>query len=546
MTLRNLSVIYSVLIVISLTALLLGYRFFVELPQERQGISRFQEAELQILQATLNKEIKSLEIINFDYATWKSSYQFVSSPSQSFIDENFSIATFQALNLDAVLFIDRDMKVVWGKGWNDTSTHLIGIADFLDFSDKKNIKALVPLSGSHSKAITNGVRVIIPQKSGFYRSKKGVVIFSSTQVRKIDGSGLPNGSLVFIRKINSQLISTLAETSQLKVSITQLGPGVDVRHIPQLKEGLKGEPLGFSRQRVINDVVENPVLMLDISHIVYRSPEAMDKQFFITLCLFLLIPCGLFYLVNIYLIKPLESGSKVILDMINTNDFKPITSGFALSEFNGFVKNFNRLINTIEEQNRKLEKMTLTDPGTGIANRRAFEDFMSDSWARMQRSQRPVAIALCDIDFFKKYNDHFGHQKGDVVLAKVAQTLKRLTSRAGELAARYGGEEFVIVLPDTNVERVEKFLTLIHRNIRELNISTPSANPFSGVADLLSVSIGVAIWSDFSAIPVLSSSSELFEQADSALYQAKEKGRNQSVIVNCNVNANVFRTHASI
>jgi diguanylate cyclase (GGDEF)-like protein/PAS domain S-box-containing protein len=169
--------------------------------------------------------------------------------------------------------------------------------------------------------------------------------------------------------------------------------------------------------------------------------------------------------------------------------------------------------------NEQLRRIAYLDGLTQVANRRRFEQYIQTEWRRMSREQKPLSLILCDIDFFKAYNDHYGHQAGDNCLRLVARTLGRAAKRPGDLVARYGGEEFVVVLPNTDLKGAET----VAEDMRFLVRSRRIDHKKSGIDKIVTLSLGVA-----SCIPnAASSTNDLVKLADDALYQAKNQGRDQ-------------------
>jgi diguanylate cyclase (GGDEF)-like protein len=172
----------------------------------------------------------------------------------------------------------------------------------------------------------------------------------------------------------------------------------------------------------------------------------------------------------------------------------------------------------LEKVNRQLQKLSLKDPLTKLWNRRKYDETINLEWNRCLRHQRPIALILLDIDYFKGYNDYYGHLAGDECLTKIGQTIKNSLSRSTDMAARYGGEEFIVILPETEKEEAIKIANMLRQKIEALNIPHEK----SPVSSYVTVSIGVA-----STIPNMNSShDDLFKVADKALYQAKDAGRN--------------------
>ena len=176
----------------------------------------------------------------------------------------------------------------------------------------------------------------------------------------------------------------------------------------------------------------------------------------------------------------------------------------------------------LELANSQLEKLSKLDGLTKIANRRCFDEFLEREWNRLKRSGNYLSLVLFDIDYFKDYNDYYGHLAGDECLIQVARAAQTVLKRPTDLLARYGGEEFIVLLPNTNESGAIKVTKLIHKSIEELNISHTRKNSSQ---DFVTVSLGVA-----TQIPTAKSSAqELVNAADKALYKAKEQGRNRWV-----------------
>lgn len=169
--------------------------------------------------------------------------------------------------------------------------------------------------------------------------------------------------------------------------------------------------------------------------------------------------------------------------------------------------------------NERLEELATTDELTRIANRRRFVEFLQREWHRALRARSPVALLMVDVDFFKRFNDTYGHQTGDLCLVRVADVLRSAVKRPGDLASRYGGEEFGIVLGDTGREGAAAIAESMRRAVEELRIPHETSSASRNVT----VSIGAAVAnpSDDGGTPEL-----LIHASDEALYRAKEKGRN--------------------
>ena len=173
----------------------------------------------------------------------------------------------------------------------------------------------------------------------------------------------------------------------------------------------------------------------------------------------------------------------------------------------------------LEETNAILQRLSVQDGLTGIANRRCFDDMITREWRRCARSGRPLGLILMDIDSFKPFNDHYGHQGGDECLKRVASFLQGWIRRPADLAARYGGEEFAVVLPETDLEGVAVVAEQLRAGVAALGLE----HKHSQTANHVTISLGVTARIPGEHI----SCDQLVTEADQALYLAKRGGRNR-------------------
>jgi two-component system chemotaxis family response regulator WspR len=173
----------------------------------------------------------------------------------------------------------------------------------------------------------------------------------------------------------------------------------------------------------------------------------------------------------------------------------------------------------LERKNAELEALSCRDGLTGVLNRRGFDDYLSKEWLRAIREDKELGLLLIDIDYFKLYNDNYGHQGGDECLRRVAYALGAGLKRPSDIVARYGGEEFVVVLPDTGIDGGAMIAESLRAAVETLQIP----HEYSATAHHVTVSLGVA-----SMIPKAGQSQDmLIRMADKALYRAKADGRDR-------------------
>lgn len=191
--------------------------------------------------------------------------------------------------------------------------------------------------------------------------------------------------------------------------------------------------------------------------------------------------------------------------------YKPINAKIVLARVKTQI--------TLKAQSDVLRNWVYIDGLTNVHNRRCFDERLEMEWRRAMRNDTELSLILIDVDFFKRYNDSYGHQTGDNCLRQLASTINASNKRPGDLVARYGGEEFVCLLPNTNLAGATEFAEELRQNIMMLNI----AHIGSLVSHIVTISLGVCC----KHVGSLAQPEELLSQADLQLYRAKSLGRNQ-------------------
>lgn len=220
------------------------------------------------------------------------------------------------------------------------------------------------------------------------------------------------------------------------------------------------------------------------------------------------------------------SGKLPYTDAINSTTFIIVSWFISNMRYKKQIAQFNnekkiqrinselKLLNDeLEEANRKLEKLSQTDGLTGISNRFMFDRTIESEWNRCKRLSLPLSLLMFDVDFFKAFNDNYGHPAGDDCLRKVAGVLKSCAKRSSDTVARYGGEEFVIILPNTGKEAASAIAEQIRKKVEELSI----LHNYSPVSKYVTVSVGINTAVPSSELSIV----QFVKNTDKALYKAK-------------------------
>ncbi len=225
---------------------------------------------------------------------------------------------------------------------------------------------------------------------------------------------------------------------------------------------------------------------------------------------------------EISIVRPLSSLARMAVSFGSGNlDARVRVEEFTVAELKILGRTLNRAVEQVQLRDHELEKLTLRDPLTGLANRRCFDSTLERIMKRANRSNMSVALIMVDVDYFKLYNDTYGHLAGDECLRNIAHAIAKRARSADDTVARYGGEEIALLIPNIDVHDACSMAERVVLEIRNLELPH-RASP----TDWVSVSAGLAI-----ITPGLDGSDahHLIEAADRALYEAKHSGRNRAV-----------------
>ena len=218
-----------------------------------------------------------------------------------------------------------------------------------------------------------------------------------------------------------------------------------------------------------------------------------------------------------YKVGDIRGGISISIPYSDYAPLKSLVFGHLLVAMTGLLLIF-LFGRKLSQAYQMLKEQSIIDPLTNIPNRRFFTKRSEEEFQRASRQHDPIALIMADVDYFKLFNDHYGHMEGDACLKAVADVMKSMLRRPPDCIARYGGEEFVIMLPDTSPEGA----AIVAEHLREAVEGLQIRNESSHIADVVTISLGVA-----AARRGDVTYNHLLKQADEALYRAKANGRNR-------------------
>lgn len=481
--------------------------------------------------SAIQRELYHLDKLCFDWSSWDDTYEFVQNPSDDYIKSNLIIDQFNPDLFNLIYIVNADGDLVWGGIRNAEMDDSIQLTAF----DKKKFTESDPLIrlnpyGKPSGGMTN---------AGIIITEKGPMLICARPILTSNNEGPMAGTLLMGRFLTDSVIKTLTEQTRVAFGIVLMEPTPSNSRYKAIVEHFAHENSFYLEEKDDHLMMYAPYY--DISRklafvVTTKFPRQITKKGFLTIhfAIFSILIAGCIVLLAMLasmqtiILKPISKLTNFVVAVEKDRDFSLRVKFRRKDEIGTLANGLNSMVQTIAEQtdllisaNLTLQNLSAMDGLTGIANRRRFDEVVEIEWRRMIREKTFLSLILCDLDFFKPFNDHYGHQAGDSCLKKVANAIKNTLNRSSDMAARYGGEEFVVILPNTDIQGAEHIAESIRKAIENLNIEHVKSHAAAHVT----LSLGVS-----SVIPSPDLSIEhLIGTADSALYLAKHQGRNQVV-----------------
>jgi diguanylate cyclase (GGDEF)-like protein len=363
--------------------------------------------------------------------------------------------------------------------------------------------------------------------SGYMQTSAGPVIFAAATIMPNDLNAEANGVVIFGRFIDNNARDDIRDTVKKEFDYQTINFKTSIKKIENARRDDNNQ-IVFD----LPDVNGKPLIRIFMQLIPYELSKWWSLSSTVMLALFLFGTLVCVFLMHRSLIVPIKNISDYLINVRKTGDYSSRMSVYGRSELGVLVQECNNLLENIDLQHHRLEEhassmrqLSITDALTQLSNRRYFDEALDMALAHAQRHKAPLTLLLCDVDYFKLYNDTYGHQDGDRVLQVVAKCLSGALHRKTDIAARYGGEEFAVLMPDTDEKGAKHVALNMQRLISEAKIPHVA----SKVDQFVTISIGLTCVHDAYAM----SPEQLIRQADEALYAAKDKGRNRyEIIVN--------------
>jgi len=499
---------------LNLTYIKLPQLYTLEANSDRKDINRIKTAF-----DSINQE---LSVVNYDNAVWYDTYQYIIHRDSSYTLDNFVQDTYKSINLNGIHIYDIHGNKAWGKSYEKKYWQQIPFAAF----DSPNILVKEQIL-SAAQRIDNKAKTPISH-SGFVMLEQQLVHFSATLITTTNLKATPNGTMVFWRFVDHDILTNLRTRAAIAFNVeivakmqgsSTISPSNSINGSYRNKEGIiKGVYPLINDDKVMVFSYQAPARLFE-THLFNQSVKITFTS--------LLLSFSIIYLfIHFYIVYPIINAKKQMQSAIKSNNHSLKLNHARKDELGMLFYYVNRLLENISSKeqelishNLRLQEISHTDGLTKIANRRAFDDYMHNL-LQNPSAKSYTTLLVCDVDYFKKFNDFYGHAMGDNALKLIAKSLERNLHAETDFVARYGGEEFVVVLNNTNEEAADFVSKNLLEGIKQLNIPHEK----SDIADIVTLSIG----SHSFKTAEYNEHNILFEKADKALYLAKSLGRNRA------------------
>ncbi|MBF4245653.1 diguanylate cyclase [Vibrio anguillarum] len=458
-----------------------------------------QRGEVNRVRTVLNMQKTDMGASLADYAAWNEMADFIAKPNDDFIRDSIGTHTFESKSLDGIFIFNPDVQLVWGQRYDYETGHEASYdAIRYNFGD-----ILADAMKAPKDFIKPNLSFIVIDNKPF--------IVATSRVCNSNAVECDKGYLLFLKRISEQFINELVIATGVNVEV-------------MLIKSLNDQPLAAPHRDNISylemlDYRNRLTILIKINHTV-KVPPFIQWQELSGLAAFSILMFFLNLVVANKVVKPINNANQVLEQFKASGGKMPSERSFISKEMKEFSRTMSQIVWELETSRRELKWQSEHDPLTRIANRRRLEKVFKSYIVDYQF--RHIVLFLIDIDYFKLFNDHYGHLEGDEALKSVASSLNTLDFSGEKLVARFGGEEFCVVLASDIEIDGQAYAKRLIESVESLRIT----HQFSQAKKTLSISVG-GVEID---TPQLNHYLDFFHVADRALYAVKAQGRGRYLV----------------
>tara|TARA_Y100001956_G_scaffold82795_1_gene105672 strand:- start:2115 stop:3590 length:1476 start_codon:yes stop_codon:yes gene_type:complete len=476
----------------------LSFRYFWTYDSAvEQAISQ-QEEEVRRVKTLITLQKNDLAKSIMDYAAWDEVVDFIEGNNDDLLKDSINEHSFSALQVNGVFIFDSNVSLVWGRLYDYIYNKELSYDEI-----RYKFGALLADSlRSRTDQINPFVKFLVLNGQPH--------LLATSRVCNSDGVDCDKGYMMLIKPVGLGFSRTLKQATGLEVQI-------------KTKQDTESVPVQPQKNTSVIEKIDyqNDSTVFIVVHHAVKIPAFITWGELSAVFAFAVFMFAFNLSVVHIMVRPIKRARSA-LDRLMSGESSQLTEQdtFISYEMRDFVYRINEVFNQLESKQRELEWIALHDALTKVGNRRSLQQH----WSSLVDGDHShyTSLLLIDIDYFKPFNDHYGHIEGDSVLQQVASMLKRAPTECSKFVARFGGEEFCVVLNSDATIDNNKEAEWLRAAIEQIDIR----HEYSPISSHLTVSIGVADCGK----QQLDKLQDTFLVADKALYQAKGNGRNQSVV----------------
>lgn len=512
-TIRRLISLHTLMYFLAIAAITIGVRAYWSYPEQKLLTTESQRVDLIRTNIAINSQVKNLAMLNFQLSNNVLLVNFFNQSQNTPLRDPSKLRIINAMNNFGV--VQANILVKENKDFNVDFT--LDAQSMTNESFANNWKTSPIINFIDSNGSVQFFEVI---NNKFYIHSAHPILSNQTSQNKKPDSWLSISKELDLEKINHLIKSSAVQVDSNQANIQKYPLRSDSATIE-----LDNFEMSDAHALCLTTINANKKRCLTIKHDSSLIPSFIDGATLISFFTLITLPALFFFFMLKYFINPLERSTRFLKNSAKRRRVAPMNWSFNIAEIESARLAYNQLMNIINEQEQTLEKMSNTDKLTNIANRRAFDTHLYNLWRRLNRQGGSASLIMIDIDYFKRYNDRYGHVQGDKALQGVASVIKKYTQRADEVCARFGGEEFSMLVQTTTLKELNQLTNKINSELERIEIIHDDS-PFHR----LTLSIGICTL-DVKANQLMNySQADWLHQADLALYKAKNNGRNTQVI----------------
>lgn len=490
-----------------------GIAHFLIYPNLLEREDAYVEKEIGRALTTLQIDLDDLGGDTRDWASWDYTYGFMQGERPDYPRENFSQEMFEDMDQLMMVFMHMDGTPAWVTGYDRHVNHYTSCA-----TPTGQCQWIAPIFNVLQKHVLTQPPTL---ETWLLSTPVPAMVATSPIVPTDRGNAPPIGWLAIVRSMDAAWFESVREQSGVGVSIEPvLHPELRFKPPPVIRVS-DGQLMAI---RWLDATPAGSRLALQATlprRDFMANVQSFNFAMIWTAGVLLTVLIVILGLLEVIVLAPTRRLARFTRKQRHDNcvsDNLPVSLVARHDEIGSLAREFQRLLTKQKARTESLEQLSQHDHLTGLFNRRHLDGYLAQTLMNAHQSHQPVGLIIIDIDYFKPYNDHYGHIEGDHCLINVARAMQRVITVPGMLA-RSGGEEFIAVLPEANAENTWHIAEQLRAAVARLEI--PHA--YSRAAEHISISAGLAIYQpDHPCQPV-----ELIRLADESLYRAKKAGRNR-------------------